>query len=458
MAKPVIMPKFGMTQEEATIVRWLVSEGQQVERGDLLCEVTTDKVNMDVEAPADGTITGICFQEGDTVPVTQVIAYILAEGETAPEPESDEPPADGRQAAATQESPQAAKTSPHQNPATPLAKRIAAVEGVELNGVPGSGTGGKITSQDVKRLLQPAAGQTGNESPPGKVRASPAARHLARQNNLPLERIDGTGLEGRIQGWDVAAFLKSSQASEAEASKAIADSDPVDGGPRAAPLEGRRRIIAQRLQASYQQAPHIYLTLEIDMGRAQTLREALNPRQPAGRSPISLTVLIVKACALALAEHPALNCHLKDETLYFFDEIHIGMATAVDEGLIVPVIRSADRKNLNQLGDEVAELSQRARESRLSPDEVAGGTFTISNLGMLGIDQFTAILNPPQVGLLAVGRVRRRFVPGEGDEPEARSLMTVTLAADHRAVDGAVGARFLNGVKNRLENPYLLLE
>lgn len=452
MPKPVIMPRFGMTQEDATIVRWLYPEGAKVEHGEPICEVTTDKVNMEVEAPATGILTGILFPEGATVPVTKVIAYIQTEQESreplSPNPETEQPTSSILESATKTLAPaESAK-------ATPLAQRIAVEEGIELQNVQGTGVRGTITSQDVKREINR---RTVLPDVPSleKVSASPAARHLAKQHGIPLEEIPSTGPQGRIQGWDVTAYEK----------KRPTIVMPVTPAPvvissefEVIPLEGMRRTIADRLQASYQQAPHIFLDIDIDMDRVIAMREALNPRLPSGRPPISITAFIVKSCAQALREQPFLNSHFVDGKILRFSAIHIGVAVALETGLIVPVIHHADQMNLNQLGDAVADLSQRAREGKLSPDDVSGGTFTISNLGMFDINRFTAILNPPQVGILAVGKVSRRFIPGENDQPVAHSLMTVTLSADHRVIDGLIGARFLSALRQRLENPNLLLE
>ena len=445
MSKPIIMPRFGMTQEDATIVKWLYADGDRVEKSDPICEVTTDKVNMEVEAPADGILGGIRFSEGDTVPVTEVIAYILDEGETleaAPLPAIKESPEEGK--ATVQPAQVDASTK-----ATPLARRIAANEGMPLHDLQGSGIGGRITSQDVKRALSNHA-DVSSPMQPSKISASPAARHLAKEYGIPLENVRGTGNEGRIQGWDVAEFRK--QQKPAPIGKT---SEPQE--VEIIPLEGMRRTIAERLQSSYQQAPHIFLDVEIDMGRAIAFRESLNPRMPEGRPPISVTALIVKACAGALQDQPVLNSHFVDEKIMRFNAINIGVAVALETGLIVPVIQHADKMSLNELGDRIADVSRRARDSKLTPNDVAGGTFTISNLGMFKIDRFSAIINPPQVGILAIGQVARRFVPGENDQPVARSMMTATLSADHRVVDGLAAARFLNALRDRLENPNLLI-
>ncbi len=444
MSKPIIMPRFGMTQEDATIVRWLVAEGAKVEQGDPICEVTTDKVNMEVEAPADGILSGILHQEGDTVPVTEVIAYLLAEGEFMAEavvPTRHEPPA-------AEKPPE--RPSPPAVDATPLARRIADDEGIALDDLQGSGVRGKITSNDIRSILNSQVDASPKVAP-HKISASPAARHLAEEYGIPLEVVNGTGSEGRIQGWDILEFKNRPR-------QGVYDKTSERPGVEVIPLEGINLKIAERLQSSYQQAPHIFLDVDIDMERAVTLREALNPRQPAGRPAISITTLIVKACTSALQAQPLMNSHFVDGKILRFETINIGVAVARETGLIVPVVHHAEKMSLNDLGDQVADLSARARDNKLAPDDVTDGTFTISNLGMFKIDRFSAIINPPQVGILAIGRVTRRFVPDENDKPVVRSMMTAALSADHRVIDGLAAARFLNAFRDSLENPNLLLE
>jgi pyruvate dehydrogenase E2 component (dihydrolipoamide acetyltransferase) len=460
MAKAVIMPKFGFTQETATIVRWLVKEGELVEQGDPLAEVTTDKINMEVEAPTGGIVTDFKYPEGAEVPVTEVICTILAPGEEAPVsvPSSASPPEGTLPAAPTELTPPA----PPEIPITPVARRMAEVEGVNVSGIKGSGPQGRVTAKDVRSYLE---GQNIPSSDSGKVRATPAARRIAAEQHVDLSLVSGTGPGGRIQGTDVQAYLAAHAAAPTVAAappaKAPSAAAPAQASaglgvelarqPAGVPLEGMRRTIAQRMQASAQQAPHIYLTLDIDMGQAERMRTLLNTRLQPGQPQISMTAVIIKAVAAALVQHPQLNSYFQGDKVYLMPEINVGMAVALDDGLIVPVIHQASEKGLAQIGAEVSDLSRRARDGQLKPKDVADGTFTVSNLGMFGIDHFTAIINPPQVGILAVGRIARRFVPGEGDRPVARSLMTVTIAVDHRVLDGAIAARFLNTLKGILE-------
>lgn len=456
MAKEIIMPKFGFTMEESTIVQWLVQEGAVVEQGDPICEVTTDKINMEVEAPADGIIAGIRYQAGDVVPVTDIIAWVIQEGEQVPDmPAPSKIPASTAEPAAPAPVPaaNAAPASSNNVAATPIARRMAEAEGVDLSQVAGSGPEGKITREDVERYLQDqsAAG--------GKVRATPAARRVAREHSLDLAMITGTGPRGRVQEVDALAAAANKTRPAAAGTMAAAPMVSIvpSGEPQIIPLEGMRRTIAQRLQASYQQAPHILFTIDINMSKANEFRKYANERVPEGQLRISMTAIIVKATAWALRRYPIVNSYLMDDRIMIMPDVNVGMAVALEDGLIVPVIHHADQKGLMQIGSEVVDLSERARTGHLRPQEVADGTFTISNLGMYGIDQFTSIINPPQVGILSVGRIAKRFVPGEHDEPLALPLMTVTLAVDHRVIDGAVGANFLTAVRDALEEPASVL-
>lgn len=415
MPQPIIMPKFGFTQEESTIVAWLKQAGDTVEKGEPICEVTTDKVDMEIESPGDGILAGLRCAPGDTVPVTTVIATLLAPGESLPETDAE-------------------------SAATPLARRIAAAEGVDLAKVAGSGPRGRITRHDVERRI--AAPQDTSDGG-RRVRATPAARRVVREHGLALAEISGSGPRGRVQAADALAAVPAAPPSPRR--------EPVR-----VPLEGMRRTIAERMQRSAQQAPHITLTLDVDMSKALALRDYAGKRETEGMR-LSLTALIVKAAAWALSEHPALNAYLVDDAILLLPEINVGVAVALEEGLIVPVIRDADRKGLRTIDAELTALATRARAGELAAQDVADGTFTVSNLGMFGIDRFTAILNPPQVGILAVGRVATRFVPDAEGRPLAHPLMTLTLSADHRAVDGAVAARFLSALQGALEEPARIL-
>ncbi len=426
MVKEVIMPKFGFTQEESQIVEWLVKEGDTVEVGDPLLEVTTDKVNMEVEAPAGGVVGGIRAAAGDTVPVTQVIAYILSPGESLPA-EAD------------------AVATNNVAPATPIAARLAAGSGVDMSRVAGTGPGGRVTRKDVEQYLAAQPVQD------GKVRATPAARRLAREAGLALTNVSGSGPNRRVQAADV-------RASAAATVPAVAPTAPSPGGgPRRVPFSTMRRTIARTLQRSMQEAPHVTFGVDIDMTAVLALVGRANERPAAGEDKVTLTAALARTVAWALARNPTLNSHIGEDELLVWPAANIGIAVALDDGLLVPVVQDAGAKGIRRLAAEIADLSRRARQGKLRPEELAGGTFTISNLGMLGVDRFTAIINPPQVGILAVGRTRRVFVPGDDDRPVVRPICTLTLSADHRAIDGAVAARFMADLRDVVENPDLLV-
>ncbi len=434
MAKAVIMPKFGMTMEEGTIIGWLKEEGQVVEKGEPLLEVMTDKIVMEVEAPASGVLKGIRAFADEVVPVAQVIAYIAAPGEEIEEEKEAEPGVAVEVAALA---PPAKRVRP-----TPTARRLAEESGVDLSRVAGSGPGGRITAADVRAYLERTAALL------DRVRATPAARHLAKERGLDLKEVSGSGPEGVIIRADVAAFA---------ARKPAAAPTPAAEEVQVVPLAGMRRVIAQRMQANAQTAPHITITMEVDMSEARRARERLlEPIQAETGQRLSMTALLVRAVAATLKHHPFVNATLAGEEIRLLPWINVGVAVALEEGLIVPVIPNADRKSLAEITVALEDLVRRARQNELTPDEVSGGTFTISNLGMYGVDEFTAIINLPESAILAVGQVKDRPIALDG-EVSIRPIMKMSLSADHRVLDGAVAARFLADLKAALENPYLLI-
>ncbi len=433
MATPVIMPKIEMAQERATIIQWLREEGDEVEKGEALLEVETDKVTMEVEAPASGILAGLRGGRGDRIPVTETIAYILEPGEDLPE----EP---GEEAKAPLPSAEAAGEAG----ATPVTRRLAEVRGVDLSDLEGSGPQGRITRSDVEAALQ-ASEPSPAEGVEGKVRATPAARRIAREEQVELSAVSGSGPRGRVQADDVRAFVEAREEAPGPTAEVV-------------PLEGMRRTIAERMTESYQTAPHITLTIDVDMGAFEETRARLNVKAEAAGAPrVTVTALLVKAVASTLEGHPWLNSTLQGEEIHLLPQINVGVAVALETGLIVPVVHNADRKGVGEIAADVRELTTRAREHRLRPSDVAGGTFTVSNLGPFGIDQFTAIINPPEAAILAVGALRRRFVPDDGGNPVVCPIMRMTLSADHRIVDGAAAARFLRDLRQALETPALLL-
>lgn len=438
MAIPIIMPKFSMTQEEATVVQWLVSEGDSVEKGDLLMEVETDKITMDVEAMDEGVLRGITVEAGDVVPVTEVIGYIVPHGEMW------ESPAQLKRKASKPETVERPAATPSATKATPVAQRMAAANAVDIGSVP-SRNGQKVTRHDVEAFLQAPMRDRGVSAETDKLRATPAARRIARERELDLALISGSGPKGRIQAEDVAAFELPSPQVEAVPSAEVV------------PFGRMRRTIAERMTKNYQEIPHITFTVSADMTAVLELRQRINARaERDGAVRVSVTAVLVKVCAWALTRHPLVNASWQDDGVEMHEQVNIGVAVALEEGLIVPVVHDVARKGFSDIAARVSALTEKARFGRLLPADVQGGTFTISNLGMFGIDQFTAIINAPQSAILAVGRTKKEAVV-VGDVIEIRPMMSMTLSVDHRIIDGAVAAHFMRDVVQAIEQPDTML-
>ena len=405
MAVDVIMPAMGATQETGRLVRWFKQEGDSVAKGEMLMEVETDKSVVEVEAPASGILARITATPDDEVPVGQTIALIVEPGEDWSAPEGSAPPAP--KATESSHTPRAgAVPGARRRRATP--PRKAAKTRASASAVPGAG------------------------STTGRLLASPAAKRLAKERGVDLSGVRGTGPDGAVVARDVLSM--------------VLDRSAAEGAP--SPPSRMRRLIGERMTLSKQTAPHFYLDMEVDMTGVEARREALRKQ---GTEPVpSINDFILKAVSRALAESPRMNAAWTDKGIEQHSEVNLGMAVAVDDGLVVPVIRNADKLPLEELALRSRELASRAQDRKLTPANYQGGTFTVSNLGMFGVDSFTAIINPPQCGILAVGRVAPRVVPHEGDIA-IRSMMTMTLSADHRVVDGAIAARFLQRVKQHLE-------
>ena len=392
MATDVIMPALGLAQEKGTLVNWLKAEGEAVDKGEPLMEVETDKATVEIEAPASGILASVSANPGDEVPVGQRIALILAPGESAV-PEGAPSPA----------------------------KPLAVAE------IPTSGAKAPAQSKEIS----PAS--------PGRILAPPKARRIAREKGIDLSSLKGSGPEGSILAEDV---LRAEAARPSES--------PAQRAGEVIPLSAMRRIIGQRMAQSKRTAPHFYLGIDVDMTEVNRKRAEWK-EQKAAVVP-SINDFIVWACAKALKQFPSLNSTLTEGGVELWSDIHIGIAVALDEGLMVPVIRNADHLSLEELARQSRSLAERAQGKKLFPLDYEGATFTVSNLGMFGVDDFIAIINPPQCAILAVGQVARRVVAfGEGIA--VRPMMTMTLSADHRIVDGAIAARFLKKLKQLLERP-----
>jgi pyruvate dehydrogenase E2 component (dihydrolipoamide acetyltransferase) len=447
MAVKVLMPKGSDTMTEGKVLKWLKKEGDQVSTGDAVVEIETDKVDMEVEAMASGALRKVLVEAGKVVPVGELLAVIG-------KPEEDISSLlkrDGGKPATSSAAPAAGLPT---SPAPPAALIPPA-------------TGGAI----------PAA-ERGIPSPPaeagGRVLASPLARRMAQEIGVDLNRVTGSGPGGRIIRQDVERIAALFAAQAATRSGAVpAASKPADaaapapvlipprrpfpppGGPdfNDEPLSAMRKTIAARLAQSLGPVPHFYLTIEVDMKRAQELRESANSLEPELK--LTYNDIIVKACAAALRQHPEVNASFQSESLRYHNRVHIGVAVAIEGGLITPVIRDCDRKSLQDISREAKELIARARNRKLNPDEYVGSTFSVSNLGMLGIEEFSAVINPPEGAILAVGTVSEKPVVKDG-RLEVGLRCRMTLSCDHRVVDGATGARFLQTLKQILENPVYL--
>ena len=436
MATEMIMPKVDMDQETGTVVEWLKTEGEQVKEGETILVIETDKIAIDVESPGTGTLAGISAHPGDVIPIGTVIAYILEEGEELPE-DAAQPEA------APEPSQEEAPLEEKGVPATPVARKMAASHDLNLSELTPTGKGGKVTKEDVQAALD-GEKQT---LPSGKVIASPAARRSARLKGIDLSQVRGTGPGGRIQATDVEDFR----------GRPGLPAPSSDLRGERIPLIGMRRTIADRLTASYQNIPHIQFTASVDMTNFNKARKEYNElAEMRGDGKVSVSALLVKIVAMALAEHPWLNSSLQEEAILLHEEINIGLAVALEEGLIVPVIKNADQKGIREIAAEGTDLVTRAREDALTTPDVKGATFTVSNLGPFGVEQFNAIINPPEAGILAVGATTPEVVPLEGGAIAIRPIMRFTLSADHRIVDGAVAANFIADLKAKLENPIFM--
>jgi pyruvate dehydrogenase E2 component (dihydrolipoamide acetyltransferase) len=405
--------------------------------------VETEKVAIDVPAPATGTLAGILFKDGDVVPVTKVIAYILKEGETLADlPKADLPTSPSKPEVVPISQPVAAPQVASMA-ATPIAIRMAKEEGVDLSKVPASGD--RITREDVERFIvdQKSKGRV-------TVPATPAARRVARESGVALETVAGSGPRGRVQSVDVVTAAKSVLISTTEVNGREAE---------VVPLTSIRRTIAQRMQQSFQESPHIALTVDVDMTEAENVRKRFNTQAEKLKQPrITVTALMIKVVAWALVRNPYINASFNGDSISLWKDVNIGVATAVPQGLVVPVLKGADHLGVSEINMRLVELAERARENKLKLDDVQGGTFTISNLGMFGIRQFRAVINPPESAILAVGSVvRKPTVVDDTDKVEVRPMVSLTLSADHRVIDGIVAARFLSDLVIGLEAPSMLL-
>jgi len=454
MAIPIEMPKLSDTMEEGVLSAWLVDEGEEVSAGDVLAQVETDKATMDLEAFDEGVLLKKVIDEGDAVPIGQLIAVIGEEGEDISDLLGDASGGDPASDEAEAEEPDSEDAAETGDPTAEPAPDTEPVEEPAGDG------------QLRERTPEPVPAGTDEEG--RRIKASPLARRIAQEHEVDLARVDGSGPEGRIVRRDVEARIDEREEAPEPAAEPAPEPTaeaptyalPDEDAPYATEdISQMRKTISRRLAESKYSSPHFYLTVDIDVEKAVALREELNElAEEQDRAKISFNDLITKASALALRDHPYVNAsYLPDEgEIRKYNRIHIGIAVAIDEGLITPVIRNADQKGLTTLARETRELAERARNRDLEPEEFEGATFTTSNLGMFGIEEFTAIINPPNSAILAIGEIRDTPVVEDGEVVPGKR-MKVTLSCDHRVVDGAVGARFLDSVRTYLEEPMNLL-
>lgn len=393
MATTIIMPKLGLTMTEGTIEKWLKKEGDRVEKGEPLLKILTEKINFQYESPASGILRKVLYKEGAVVPVTTPIAIIAEEGEALPEIEL----------AKTQ------APSPEQAPAAAVRTEV------------------KTTG---KRIF-----------------ASPAAKKAAEEQGVDLSSLQGSGPEGRIVLADIAG----------SAGKALVAETKRKTAEKVIPLTGIRKIIAQRMTESFRDVPHFYLSVEVDMSAVRNLREKVKD-EVEKRAKVKLTVtdILVKIVASALKSNPIMNSRFAGDQIHLLDEVNMGVAIALEDGLMVPVVRRADQKTLAEIASNIRNLTKKAKRGKLSLEDVTGGTFTLSNMGMLGIDMMSPIINPPECSILGVGRTIEKPVVEKG-EIKIKPMAWLTLSSDHRIVDGAAAGFFLNRIREIIENPSFLL-
>jgi pyruvate dehydrogenase E2 component (dihydrolipoamide acetyltransferase) len=439
MATEIVLPQWSMGMADGTIVRWLKHEGDPVTEGEPLVEVEAAKVTSEVEAEVSGVLARILVAEGETVPVRTPLCLIGTADEVIASAEASTAPRESATVASTLVPPVASSQPPLQ--VTPVARRMAQEHGIDLSQVRGSGPGGRIVTEDVQRAIGEAARPAPATTAPATVQVIPAARRLAQEHGIDLGQVRGSGPGGRITVEDVQRVI----ATAARPVLSVPPASPTTG--QVIPLTGMRGTIARRMHQSLQTSAQVTLITEVDVSALVQLREELKQQ-----FALTYTDLVIKAVALALKEHPRVNAWIEGEQIQLVQAIHIGVAVALDEGLIVPVVHDADRKSLREIAQETRQLALRAREGSLSREEVMGSSFSVSNLGMYGIDAFTPIINPPESAILGVGRINEKLVRiPQG--AEWRHVMTLSLTFDHRAVDGAPAAAFLQTIGKHLENP-----
>jgi pyruvate dehydrogenase E2 component (dihydrolipoamide acetyltransferase) len=475
----VIMPKLGLTMESGTIEKWHKKEGDKVEEGDILFEVMTDKVSLEVESYNSGILMKILKVEGDEVPVTEAVAYIGEAGEKIPDASSQVPAGEAKAdvadvsvaAAASEEEIISAVAEPSTDIAatastdkipeaadgrikiSPLARKIAGEKNIDISTIKGSGPRGRIVKEDIEKIL---ADVKITDASRQRIKISPLARKTAKDMGIDwkTERISGSGPGGRIIKEDIISYNKT-RVKSAPSGAVVSGSMRIRSTVK---LKGMRKVIAQRMSLSKSTIPHIVLNAKADATNLVQFREQLKEGiLKKHEVKITFTDLILKATALALRDNIEVNSSLQGDEYIIYEDVNVGMAISVEEGLIVPTIYSCDNLEIIDIARKRIDLIEKARNSKLALEEIQGGTFTVTNLGMFGIRNFSAIINPPQAAILAVGEIYEEPAVINGGKIGIRSFMDLSVSGDHRIIDGAVGARFLQNIVELIENPAMLV-
>jgi pyruvate dehydrogenase E2 component (dihydrolipoamide acetyltransferase) len=446
------MPKLSDTMTEGTLVAWKKKKGDKVSAGDVIAEIETDKATMEWESPEDGTLSEIYVEEGGKVNVGEKIAFIGGEGEAAPAESKGEKEKPAPNAEAKDEKKAAPKKKEQAETEKP-----APAEEKEPETAPPQETDEKAEKKSAQPKKSAGAKPTQDKAESGgeaRVKASPLARRLAAEQGLDLSAVKGTGPDGRVTESDVRAASKSKGATTAPSA---APRIPAGEGSRIS-LSGMRKVIAERLVASKAPVPHFYLNIEIDAGPLMTARAELKSAgENSDSSKITVNDFVLKASVDAAVKVPKANASFDGDAIVQYNDVNLAIAVAIEDGLVTPVIRAAQGKSLREISEAVKDLAHRARHKRMKPEEFQGGTFTVSNLGSYGIDNFSAIINPPQGFILSIGAIVKKAVIDDCDQIVPGQRMSIGMSCDHRVIDGALGAEYLKELRHLLENPTLLL-
>jgi pyruvate dehydrogenase E2 component (dihydrolipoamide acetyltransferase) len=472
MASEITMPQMGFDMTEGVVANWLKAEGDTIQKGEPIAEIETDKTTMQIEAFASGVLTKIIAPAGAKVPVGTTIGIISAPGEAAPAPVTAPQVASSAPASTEVATPAKAINNAAVN-ATPVARRVADQMGIDLSQVKGSGPDGQVTKADVESYTAPKAQPVAAVAPAvstGRIIATPVAKKIASERGVDLRQVKGSGPEGRIVLADVEGAAGKGTAPMAITPQPIAQvavaaptpqplvtPAPVAvGGKKRIPLTRIRQTIAQRMTQSKTTVPHFYITVPVEMDAALKLREQVNEALKAEGVKVSVNDLIIRATAMALKRFPNLNASFTGDAIEQHENIHVGVAVSVPTGLVTVTVHDADTKTLKQIAVEMVAVAARVRDGKAQAGDLGGQTFTISNLGMFGVESFVAIINPPDAGILAVGAAIPTPVVRDA-QVVVRSIMNITISGDHRVTDGVEGAQFVNEVKRILENPWGLV-